>query len=64
MSRSAKSNMSIGRIRAIWNSATEKMDYFKRTARGKFILCNPFTSQYLTQGPGLDAKQLDRLQKR
>lgn len=62
MSRSAKSNLKVGKIRGIWNVAFSRMDYFKKSARGRFILCEPFSGRYLQKGPGYAAKQLDRME--
>tara|TARA_R110000850_G_scaffold179159_2_gene304943 strand:+ start:142 stop:348 length:207 start_codon:yes stop_codon:yes gene_type:complete len=64
MSRSAKSKLKVGMIRGIWNTAFKRMDYYLRSKRGRFILCNPYTGSYLSQGPGLAPKQMDRAQKR
>ena len=61
MSRSTIINIKVGNIKQVWNTATEKMDYFKKSKRGRFILCNPFSGQYMTQGPGLAPKQIERL---
>jgi hypothetical protein len=61
MARSMKSQISVGNIRAIWNATFGSMDYYKKAAKGKFILCNPYTGKFIQQGPGLVSKQLDRL---
>lgn len=61
MSRSAQSNIKVGNIKGVWNKLTQNVDYFKRSKRGRFILCNPFTDKFLQQGPGLAPKQMERL---
>lgn len=63
MARSLQSNLKVGRIRGVWNTALEKMDYYKKTTRGKFILCNPWSGKYIMQGPGLALKQLNKIEK-
>lgn len=64
MSKSAQRKMKDGSIRAIWNSALLRMDYYKRSARGRFISCNPVSGSFIQKGPGYVSKQLDRWQNR
>jgi hypothetical protein len=64
MSRSMKSNIKVGKIKMIWNETLSKMDYYLRSQKGRFILCNPYSGKFIQKGPGLASKQLDRLLKR
>ena len=61
MARSMKSNISVGNIKAIWNSATKHLEYFKRSTRGRFIICNPYTGRIIGKGPGITKIALDKL---
>jgi len=63
MGFSVKRAISKGTIRGVWNSTFGKMDFYKRSKRGKYIMCNPFSGNFIQQGPGLDAKQLDRMKE-
>jgi hypothetical protein len=64
MSRSMKSNIKVGKIRMIWNETFQRMDYYLKSQKGRFILCNPFSGKFIQQGPGLAGKQLDRFEKK
>jgi hypothetical protein len=52
-----------GKIKGIWNQTWERMDYYLRSKRGGWILCNPFAGTFILQGPGLAGAQLDKMQK-
>ena len=58
MAQSIKRKIKRGNARVIWNNTFQRLDIFKRTSRGKFILANS-NGQYLTQGPGHNKKTLD-----
>jgi hypothetical protein len=51
------------RIRAVWNSAFMRLDYYLQGTRGKYILCNPYAGKFINQGPGYALKQLVRMGK-
>lgn len=52
-----------GHVRMIWNGTLQKMDFFKRSRNGLFILCNPVSGNYISNGPGKHRKTLDKWEK-
>lgn len=62
MARSIKSQVKVGLIKGVWNETFKAMDYYKKTKRGKFILCNPYTGKFLTKGPGISLSTIEKLQ--
>ena len=57
-------NIKRGNLKAIWNATFKRMDFFKRTRKGKFILCNPFQNRFISTGPGYTKEQIAAMQKR
>ena len=47
-----------GTLVSKWNESTESYDWFRRTARGGFVLTNPFVKGS-TLGPTLHRKQIE-----
>lgn len=41
MEQSVKRKLKRGHIRMIWNNTFKRMDFFRRTSNGRFVLCNP-----------------------
>lgn len=52
-----------GRIQGIWNQTFGGMDYYLRSKRGSWILCNPFSGTFIQHGPGLATPQLERMRQ-
>lgn len=48
-----------GHVITSFNSLTKKMETFKRSNKGLYILCSPFTGQFINKGPGTSAQQLN-----
>jgi len=63
MAQSARRKIKRGKLRMVWNESFKRMDFFRRTAAGNFILSTS-TGRDLSQGPGYRPEQLDALANR
>jgi len=59
MAQSVRRRIKRGHLRMIWNTTFNRMDFFRRTSNGRFILCAPFVGKDLSQGLGHHSKTLD-----
>lgn len=52
-----------GHVRMVWNETFKKMEFFRRSGDGLFILCHPISGNYIRKGPGKHRKTLDKWEK-
>lgn len=62
--QSVRRKIKRGHIRMIWNNTFNRMDFFRRTSNGRFVLCHPFSGRDMAQGVGHHSKTLDSWQNR
>ena len=63
MAQSVQARIKRGKLRMIFNKTFQTFDFYRRTARGKYLLCNPWANRDLAKGPGYAEKQLDKWAK-
>lgn len=49
-----------GRIKAVWNTAVSRTEFYLRGSRGFWLLCNPFTGAILEKGPGMTTHKINQ----
>lgn len=59
MAQSVRRKIKRGHIRLIWNATLNRMDFFRKTKKGTWILNSPFANRDLAPGPGHSTAKLD-----
>lgn len=59
MAQSLARQIKRGHIKSVWNSTFHRMELFKKTNRGLFVMCN-FAGKLIAFGPGVTGHSLDK----
>lgn len=63
MAQSLSRKLKRGNVVMIWNETMKKMDFFKRTSRGRFILASGSSGNFIARGPGESKHTIAKWQK-
>lgn len=61
MAQSIARKIKRGNIKVVWNKTFQRPETFKLSNKGRYIECSPFSGNYVAQGPGYSAKQIERM---
>jgi len=53
-----------GTLKGIWNSTFRRVDNYKRSRNGAWMLCDPFQDRFMQTGPGLTGHEMAALENK
>jgi hypothetical protein len=60
---SLKRMLKRGRVKPVWNDLFKRLDFYRVSNRGRWIMCNPANGQFIQKGPGYATQQILAMQK-